>query len=251
MPGHGHRFLDGNGIRLEEGRPGQRKQPVVQLARPLPVAVEGGVHHLGRLARQDVGDDGDDAPPTDREERQGDVVVAGEHGELGATGQDHLAHLVERARGFLDAHDVPAVAGEPRHGVGLHVDGRPALDVVGEDGEADRLRHGPEVLVETLLGWLVVVGIDDERPVGSGPFRVAGEVDGLRRGVGAGTGDDGKAVARRLHHDLHHALVLVVAERGRLAGGTARNEAVRAVRGMELHELPELRFVDFAARGTG
>ncbi len=88
-------------------------------------------------------------------------------------------------------------------------------------------------------------------PFAPGPFRVAGEVEGFRRGVGAGTGDHGKSVARRLHHDLHHALVLVVAQGGRLAGGTTRNQAVRAVRRVELHELPELRFVDFAAAERG
>ena len=61
----------------------------------------------------------------------------------------------------------------------------------------------------------------------------------------------GRRLARRLHHDLHHALVLVVAQGRRLAGGPARNEAVRAVRRVELDQLPELRFVDLAVRGTG
>jgi hypothetical protein len=45
--------------------------------------------------------------------------------------------------------------------------------------------------------------------------------------------------------------MFVVAQGGRFTGGTTGNEAVRAVRRVEFHELTELRFVDLAATERG
>src|SRR3990167_2432883 len=66
--GHRHRLLDRDRIRLEEGGAGHREEPVVELARPLPIAVERGVHQLGGLPRQEVRDDRDDAVAADGHE---------------------------------------------------------------------------------------------------------------------------------------------------------------------------------------
>src|SRR3972149_2075634 len=107
-----HRLLDRDRIRLEEGGAGHREEPVVELARPLPIAVERGVHQLGGLPRQEVRDDRDDAVAADGHEREGDVVVAREHREVGAARGGPLAHLVERARRLLPAGDVLDVARE-------------------------------------------------------------------------------------------------------------------------------------------
>src|SRR5262249_19413185 len=148
---HRHRFLDRNRIRLQERGAGQRVELVVELARALEVAVERGVHHVGGLARHDVGDDRDHAAAANRHQRQGQVVVARQHDEVGATGTDDLAHLVEGARRFLDTDDVPAVARDTLERRRLDVHRRPALDVVDEDRQRRGLGDRAEVAVEALL----------------------------------------------------------------------------------------------------
>src|SRR3990170_4672335 len=250
-PGHRHRLLDRDRIRLEEGGAGHREEPVVELARPLPVAVERGVHQLGGLPRQEVRDDRDDAVAADGHEREGDVVVAREHREVGAARGDHLAHLVERARRLLHAGDVLDVARAALERRRLDVDGRAALDVVDEDRDRDGLGDRAEVAGEAVLGRLVVVGVHDERAGRAGPLRVLREVDGLGGRVRARAGHDLDAAPRGLEDDLDDPLVLVVRERGGLAGGPAGDQAVGPVRDVELDQLPELRLVDRAAPERG
>jgi hypothetical protein len=105
-------------------------------------------------------------PRPHRHERQRQVVVARQHRELRAAGEDDLRHLVERARGLLDADDAGTVLHQADEGIGLHVDGGPAGDVVDEDRDVHGLRDGAEVAVEPLLGRLVVVRVDHERAGG-------------------------------------------------------------------------------------
>ena len=57
--------------------------------------------------------------------------------------------------------------------------------------------------VETFLGRLVVVRIDDERSGRAGPLGVLRQVDRLGGRVGAGAGDDPDPPVRRLDDDLH------------------------------------------------
>src|SRR4029077_1473538 len=73
--GHRHRFLDRDGIGLEERRAREGEERVWELAGALPVAVERRVHELGGLPRHDVRDDRDGAAAADRQERERDVVV--------------------------------------------------------------------------------------------------------------------------------------------------------------------------------
>jgi hypothetical protein len=102
------------------------------------------------------------------------------------------------------------------------------------------------VAVEALLRRLVVVRAHHEGAVGARALGVLREVDGFRGGVGAGARDHGDALARGLHHELHEAPVLVVAERGRLPRGAAGDEAVRAGGDVHLHQLAHLGLVDLA-----
>src|SRR2546427_6450644 len=249
--GHRHGLFDRDGIGLEERRPRQREEPVVQISGSLPVAVERRVHQVGCLSRHDVRDHRDDAAAADRQQRQRDVVVTREHGEVGTACRDHLAHLVERPGRFLHPRDARDVADEAGEGVGLDVHRRAALDVVDEDRDGDRLGHGPEVPVEALLGRLVVVRVDDERAGGARPLGVLRQVDRLGGRVGAGARDDPDPAARSLDDDLHDPPVLVVRQARGLAGGSARNQAVGPVRDVELDQLPEFRLVDLAVSEGG
>ena len=84
---------------------------------------------------------------------------------------------------------------------------------------------------------------------GIGPhlLRVAGEIDGLRRGIGAGTGNHRHALVGRLDAELDDVLVLFVAEGRALAGRADWNEPVRALRDLPLDQLLERLVVDFPA----
>jgi hypothetical protein len=207
--------------------------------------------HLRGLPRHHVGDDGDDAAAADRHERQRDIVVAREHGEVRAAREDDLGHLIEGPRGLLDADDARAVADEARHRVRLDVDGGAARDVVDDDRDVHRLGHGPEVAVQSLLGRPVVVRVHHERGRRARLLGMRGEIDGLGGRVRAGARDDRQAPSRRVDHDLDHPLVLVVAQGRGLAGGSAGDDAIRALRHMDVHELTQLRLVHLAVPERG
>ena len=223
----------------------------MQLARALEVAVEGGVHQVGRVARHDVGDDGDHAAAADGHERQRDVVVARQHDEVGAARGDDLAHLVERAGRFLDADDVPAVANQALERGRLDVDRGPALDVVDEDRQRGGLGHRAEVAIEAFLRRLVVVGIHDQRGLGPGPLGLRGEIDGVRGRVGARADHDEDPARRGGDDGLDDPLVLLGRQPGVLAGRAAGQDPVGALLDVELDQLAQLRLVNLAIPERG
>ena len=108
-----------------------------------------------------------------------------------------------------------------------HVDHRTRRDVVDDHRRAG-LGHRREVRLHAGLGRLVVVGHDDKLRRGAGGPGVRRQFDALRRAVGAGAGDDGHAAAGGLDADLHHPLVLVMAERRRFAGRAAGHQCAGA-----------------------
>ncbi len=86
---------------------------------------------------------------------------------------------------------------------------------------------GGEVSDETRLARLVVIAGDGENGVGAGRLGEARKLDRLGRRVRPGAGDDRDAPRRRFDAQIDEATVLGVAQRRRLAGGAAGNEAVR------------------------
>ena len=88
---------------------------------------------MGHLCGDCVGRDGDQACAAEREDGEGEAVVAGEDfkadGDLG----DELCDLGEVAAGFLDADDV-GESGQAGGGGGLEVDAGARRNVVEQDG---------------------------------------------------------------------------------------------------------------------
>jgi hypothetical protein len=82
--------------------------------------------------------------------------------------------------------------------------------------------------------------------VGARALGVLREVDGFGSGVGAGAGDHRHALPGHLDAQLDDALVLVMAERGALARGADRDQPVRALGDLPLHEPLERRLIDLA-----
>ena len=114
-----------------------------------------------------------------------DDVVAGV--EVVAQLHDlHAAGVV--ADGVLDRDDgVPLLGG----GVGLERDlGAGASgDVVEHDRHVGALDDAAEVVEHAGLAGLVVVGRDEQQPVGAELLGLAGQLDGVGGGVGADAGD--------------------------------------------------------------
>ena len=119
-------------------------------------------------------------------------------------------------------------------------------NVVDEDGDADRVVDGLEMLVKSFLRRLVVIGRDHQHRIGAGLLGVLGEFDRLVRVVGAGARDDRHASARLVDADVDDAAVLGVAQGRALAGGADRHEPVRTRTDLPIDQRAERRLVEFA-----
>ena len=180
------------------------------------------------------------------EERVDEVVVAGVQLEIGLL--DDPPRLVEIRVRLLDrAHgrDLLGQLHDRRRG---HVHHHAPGDVVGDDRLLADPRDRAEVLHDSALGRLVVVGRDDEEPVDSGPVGLLGEMHRVGGGVRAGAGDHGRPPADLVDGRLPQLDLLLVRERRRLAGGGADDDPVGAVVDQLGAELAEPLDVDSPVR---
>ena len=221
------------------------------------VACEVVADEAGDLGGDEVRGDADHADRTDREERQGERVVAGEDFEFRREGGAELVHALDAAAGFLDGDDVFEIACEADGRLDGDLDAATAGDAVKNERDFDRLRDGGEVAVEALGAGLVVVGGHEQGGVGTGFFGGLGEVDRLGGGVRAGSGDDLATAGGGFDRDLDDAQVLVVIECRRLAGGSDGDDSRDAAGDLLLDEGLEGGDVELAVakgrdeRGVG
>src|SRR5260221_11988109 len=82
--------------------------------------------------------------------------------------------------------------------------------------------------------------------MGAGFLPVARQLDRLGGRVGAGAGDHRHLALRHVEAELDDALVLLVAQRRRLAGRAARHQPVRALLDLPGDEILEAALVDRA-----
>ena len=87
----------------------------------------------------------------------------------------------------------------------------------------------------------------------SAPARLAKprQADGLAGAVGARAGHDLDAAGRLLDHGGDDALVLLVVERGRFAGGADGRQAVGALLDVPVHQAAQALEIDVAAAKRG
>src|SRR5438876_1411752 len=209
-----------------------------------------GVHQRRHLGRRHVGGHRDDALRAHRQHRQGQRIIAGEDRESVAAELDDLAHLLERTRPFLDAHDVAEV-GQPRHRLRGHIHAGATRDVVKDLRELHRLGHGLVMAVEALLGRLVVIRRVQEARVRADGLGMPGELDRLVRRVGPCASNDRHATPDSLHGELDDPLVLFMGERGGLARRPTRHDTVGSVRDLPLEQIAEGFLVYFALAKRG
>ena len=103
---------------------------------------------------EDVSHHRDHADGADREQRQGQGVIPGVPGQVGAG--DHRGRRGEVGLGVLVGHD-PGVLSDPGEGVGLDRHARAPGDVVGHDRQVGGVGDRQEVRRDPRLGRLVVV----------------------------------------------------------------------------------------------
>ena len=180
-----------------------------------------------------------------RHEAERGDVLAGHLVEILTDRRALLRHPRHIGGGVLDAGDVLALE-QPLHGVDRHIDDRPAGDVVDDDRNADGVVDRLVVLVQPFLGRLVVIGRHDQHRVGARHLGVLRQLDRLGGRVRAGAGDHRHAAVDLVDAPLHHLLVLVMTERGALAGGADRHQPVGALGDLPVHQVAECLFVERA-----
>ncbi|MPL67290.1 hypothetical protein SDC9_12981 [bioreactor metagenome] len=242
-----HRVFRAGDARFEEDRNMQRHQLVLILHRRHVIARQCRRLHLGAELRRDVRGDRDAADAAHGVEAERRRILARELDEIGPAGQALLRHAAEVAGRVLDADDARQFR-QLAHGLGRHVDDRPARDVVDDDRQRRGIVHRGEMRHHAALRRLVVIGRHHERGIGAGGLGVADQLDPLGGRVRAGAGDHRHPAGGGLHHLLDHAVVFLVAQRRAFAGGADRDDAVRALRDVPLHQFLERVPIDCAVR---
>ena len=85
------------------------------------------------------------------------------------------------------------------------------------------------MLINAFLRGAIVIRRNHQGPVSAGLFRFAREPNRFFGGIGAGAGDDRNAFVDGFDHRANDFVVLLMAQRGRFAGGAAGHDAMRAV----------------------
>src|SRR5581483_2788750 len=212
------RGLHGDRIGLDEYTADHRHQPELQLPAFFPPAVQAGFGERRGFSGRDVVDRRDHALAAQRHQRKDQRIFAGVNREALAAQADHIDRLVHRAGRFFDPGDVFDF-GQARESFRLDLRAGAAGNVVDDDRNADRRSDFFVVLVNAFLGRAVVIGRNHQRAVGAGFLRLAGEPHRFVGGIGAGAGDHRHAPVDLLDHRADDFIVLLMAERRRLAGG--------------------------------
>ena len=129
------------------------------------------------LAREGVSDDRNDTHSAQRDEREGDAVIARNDVEVGWFVLDDVIHLRDVARSLLDGNHVLEVAGNAQGGFGRHVHTCTAGHVVEHDRQFRSFGNGLVVLVDTLLRRFIIVRYYGEDGVHTGEIVVFQRID--------------------------------------------------------------------------
>ena len=186
----------------------------------------------------------------EQDQRQRRGIVAAVEGEIARRAPHEVGPTLDIGGRVLDADDAGDLR-QAKHRVVREIRHRAAGHVVQDHRQVDRLGDLAEVAVQAFLRRLVVVRHDRQAGGGAGFLRRLGELDRFGRRVAAGAGDDRDAPARVLHGDADQLLVLVEVDGRRFAGRADDDDAVRALGGVPVDEIPEAREVERAVLAHG
>ena len=185
----------------------------------------------------------DAADAAELEERVDEVVVAGVEVETRLVDDPfRLRKVVVRLLDGLHCRDLRQFDDRFR----LDVDGDTTGDVVDDDRPVALGRDRLEVLDDSTLRRLVVVRRHDEEAVDADLVRCAGQVDRMRSGVRARSGDHRRALAESVDRDAEELESLVVGEGRALPCGARDDDPVGAVLDQMLRKFAEAFVVDRA-----
>ena len=102
------------------------------------------------------------------------------------------------------------------------------------------------MLIQAFLRGFIVIGRNQQGAVGADALGVPGKGNRLVRGVGSGAGNHGDPLIDDLHGQRHDAFVFRVREGGGFAGGSARDDPMRAVGDVKFDQLAVRLFVEGA-----
>ena len=210
----------------------------LHLERAGGIAREPLLAHVVHGTRRNVCPDRDHANTTKREDGHHHVIVATHHMEVVREVACNHRGIGDVARGLLDAPSV-GVRSQARNVPLRDGAARTPGDVVEEARHVHLVEDRGEVMVDALLVGLVVVGRDEEKPVGAQLLQGLRLAEGLRGGVGACTANDGDAAGNAIDNGLGYLEVLLVGHRGRLSRGAQHQNAIGPVLKMEVDQALE------------
>jgi hypothetical protein len=149
---------------------------------------------------------------------------------------------------MLDADEIRRAILEGLQRVERHADGRAARYVVHHPGHIVSRRELEIIGDEAALRRPDVIRGDDQQRVGARGKRMLRERSAFRERLRARRGDHGHAATRRLDGERHEPVALVGRQGRRLGRRAVDENAVRALRDLELDELGVAVVVDGAAR---
>jgi hypothetical protein len=189
----------------------------------------------------------DAAEAAELDERQDQRVVPRIEVEAQLDDRARLLEVVVRLLDCGNGRDL----GEPRDRLRFEIQDHARGDVVDDDWPVALFGDRLEVRDDPSRRRLVVVRRDDEETVGAGLVRARREVDGVHGRIGAGTGDDRRAVADGVDRCRDQLDPLVVGERRRLARRAGDDEPVGAVLDEVRRQGTEALVVDRTGRVEG
>ena len=207
------------------------------------VVVQTELADLVHLLRTDVREYRDNAQSAQRHEGYGLIVVAGIDIQTVSAERADQRYLGDIAACFLRRADIGMLA-EFRVGLGLDVAARSGRNIVENNRQIDSIGDHVEMLDQTCLRGLVIIGRHGQQRVRAGSLRRLGKHDGGFGVVAAGAGNNGDPAVDFLSDKGKHIAVLLLGQRRRLAGGTAGDDRVGAVGDMKLKQLLQYLKID-------
>ena len=99
------------------------------------------------------------------------------------------------------------------------------------------------MLKESFLRWLIVVGSDGKKTIGTESLEFFGEMQYFGCVVSACTGDNGHFALGFFQRDFHDAHVFCVTERGAFSGGSAGHKKINAGSQLALNQSSKSFFI--------
>ena len=209
---------------------------MVNLTGGIVLAAHLQTYHLRELLRERIADDADDTHSTAGNHGEGERVVTGDDIEVAGLVLDDLVDLLEIARSLLDGYDILTVASQTDGGLGLHIDARTTRHVVEHNGQRGGSGNGLEVLVETFLRRLIVVGANAQHTVDALEVARLQLLDDGCGIVATTAHQDGDATANEIDDKLLDFLFLLGRQCGSLARSGENTEKVGSIVELILHQ---------------